>query len=173
MEQLQNFRGGKKLIEIDEIKNDVLDAVTDERFDYAITILEKYLEQPSEYPQYKFRMSRMVTHCIHLIHAIRAKKHFPGRASLTRAKQQELNEKTKVHFYELEMTLTKMEGIMIQFMKEDLRSTLWVLRSFVYAAGIIVILAFLLDMTTGYWGVFEKVVENQVDKMANWIIPEE
>lgn len=155
--------------DIDEMRVEVLDLVTEEHFDRAIFMLQKFLEQPSEFPEYKQRMSRYVNHCIDLINAIKAKKHFPGKANLTRAKQQELVERSKMHFTELEDTLVKIEKALLQLMKEDVRSTLWFIRALTYSAGVLAILGFVLDVTNGLWGVVQVVTDDALERFINWL----
>lgn len=157
-------------IGIDDLKTEVLNQVADEQFDRAIGVLQDFLEQPSEYPQFKSRMERLVSHSVDLVNAIRAKKNFPGMASLTRSKQQELAERTTDHYNELQMTITKMERIMNQLKREDVRSTLWILRSVIYAAGLVLIVAFLKEVTGGLWGVFNSVAEDALDKMIDGVL---
>ncbi len=159
----------KRYIDVDDLKTEVLNAVADDQFDQAIELLQDFLEQPSEYPQFKTRMDRLVNHGVDLVNAIRAKKNFPGMSSLTRSKQQELAERTTDHYNELQMTITKMERILNQLKREDVRSTLWILRAIVYGSGLIVIVAFLKEITGGLWGVFETVMENALDKTIDWV----
>jgi hypothetical protein len=160
----------QSLIEVEDLKSQVSDAVADESFDLAIERLQAFLEQPSEYPQYRQRLERLVSHAIDLVNAIRAKKNFPGMTSLTRSKQQELMERTTDHYNELQSTMVKMDRIILQLKREDIRSTLWILRAIIYAAGLIVIIAFLQEVTGGLWGVFELVMENTLDGVINWVV---
>jgi hypothetical protein len=159
-----------KEIDIDSLKSEVLNLVADDKFDDAIEVLNNFLNKPSDFPEFKKRMSRLVQHSIDLVNAIRAKKNFPGMNSLTRSKQQEIAEKTKDHYNELQMTIGKMERIMEQMRREDVRSTIWIIRSVIYAAGVIVIVAFLKEVTGGLWTVFEAVVGNWLDKVIDWIV---
>ncbi len=159
-----------KVIDIDNLKSEVLNFVADDKFDDAIQVLNNFLNNPSDFPEFKMRMYRLVQHAIDLVNAIRAKKNFPGMNSLTRSKQQEIAEKTKDHFNELQMTISKMERIMEQLRREDVRSTIWIIRSVIYAAGVIVIVAFLKEVTGGLWTVFEAVVGNWLDKAIDWIV---
>jgi hypothetical protein len=58
---------------------------------------------------------------------------------------------------------------MNQLKREDIRSTLWILRAIVYGSGLVVIVAFLREITGGLWGVFETVMESSLDKTIDWI----
>lgn len=159
----------KRYIEIDDLKTEVLNAVADDQFDQATELLQDFLNQPTEYPQFKVRMERLINHAIDLVNAIRAKKNFPGMSNLTRSKQQDLAERTSDHYNELQVSITKMERIMNQLKREDIRSTLWILRAIVYGSGLVVIVAFLKEITGGLWGIFEMVMENALEKSIDWI----
>lgn len=158
-----------KILDIENLKSEVLTLVADDKFDDSIGVLNQFLNQPSDFPQFKIKMERLVSHSVDLVNAIRAKKNFPGLSNLTRSKQQEIAEKTKDHFNELQVTISKMERVMEQLKREDVRSTIWIIRSVIYASGVIVIVAFLKEITGGLWTVFEAVVSNWLDKIIDWI----
>lgn len=160
----------KEIMNIDELRAAVLNAVADESFDEAIDILQQFLNQPSDYPQFRHRMSRLVGHAIDLVNAIRAKKNFPGLNNLTRSKQQEIGERIKDHFNELQLSMSKMERVAEQLRREDVRSTLWIMRAVIYACGVIVIVAFLKEVTGGLWSAFENVMGNVIDRGLDWVI---
>ncbi len=166
----ENKKTNSKIIEVSDLRNNVLNAIADDKFDLAITCFQNFLNQPSDFPQFRNRMERLVSHCIDLVNAIRAKKNFPGMSSLTRSKQQELAEKTTDHYNELQQTMTKMDKIILQFKREDMRSTLWILRSIVYGAGVVAMIAFLKEITGGLWGVFELAAESALDSTINWVV---
>lgn len=159
-----------KQISVDDLRTTVLDAVSGEQFDHAITELEVYLNQPSEYPQFRQKMERLVSHAIDLVNAIRAKKKFPGMTSLTRSKQKELAERTSDHFNELNSTFGKIERTINQLKREDIRSTVWILRAIVYSGGLLALIGFLKEVTGGLWGVFETVMERLLDGTIDWIL---
>ncbi len=168
--ELVDHNNEKNTLDIEELRNELLNAVADDAFDRAIEILQQFLNQPSDYPQFRQRLVRLVGHAIDLVNAIRAKKSFPGINGLTRSKQQEIADKIRDHFRELQMTITKMERILDQLRREDVRSTLWIIRAVIYAAGVIVIVAFLKEITGGLWSVFETVLSNFLDKGLDWVI---
>jgi len=160
----------EKILDIDELRNEVLSAVADDAFDRAIEIFLLFLNQPSDYPEFRIRLVRLVGHGVDLVNAIRAKKSFPGMSSLTRSKQQEIADKIRDHFNELQATISKMERVIDQLRREDVRSTVWIMRAIIYASGVIVIVAFLKEVTSGLWTVFETVVSNSLDKGIDWIV---
>src|SRR5215469_1470744 len=74
----------------ESLRYSILTWVLEERYDRAIEELKDFLDKPSEYPNFKNKVTRYIHHSIDLIYAIKAKRSFPGINSLTRAKQQEL-----------------------------------------------------------------------------------
>lgn len=170
MSAAEELKTTKREIDIDYLRTEVSNAVADEHFDRAIDLLQDYLEQPSEYPQFRNRMERLVNHGIDLVNAIRAKKNFPGFSNLTRSKQQELSERISDHYNELQGTMTKMERIINQLKREDIRSTLWILRSIVYGGWLIAIIAFVIEVTGGFYQVTERVMDDFLDNVIAWIM---
>ncbi len=87
----------------DSLRYNILTWVLDERYDKkAIEALKSFLKEPSDYPNFKDKITRVCITFWNLIYAIKAKRSVPGINSLTRAKQQELREKFKEHFRELQ-----------------------------------------------------------------------
>lgn len=164
-QQLQNVIDGEqskqeaKIFEIgtepvdfgraDSLRYNILMWVLDEKYDKSIQEMRNFLINPSEYPNFKGKVERFVTHGIDLIYAIKAKRNFPGIASLTRAKQQELREKFKEHFRELQSVMKKIEKIQVDLRIEDARSTLYVVRALWVAGASIAVLAFFLEVVNG------------------------
>src|SRR5437868_3536587 len=117
----------------DSLRHRVLRLVLDERYDTAIQELKDFLAEPTEYPDFKERVGRFVSHSMDLIYAIKAKRSFPGISSLTRAKQQELREKFKEHLRELQYSIKKIEKNQTDLRVHDVRSTIYVVRAIWYS----------------------------------------
>jgi hypothetical protein len=156
-------------IHIDNLISEVLQAVASGAFERAIERLHQFLNQASPYPKFRFRMERMVNHAVDLVNAIRAKRTFPGMRRLTRSKQQDLSNKSKEHFDELQLTLFKMKRIMIQLRNSDLKSTLWVVRSLTYSVSMIFFVALLQEFTGGFTKVVYTSFVDGVEKIASWM----
>lgn len=148
----------------------VLTMVLDERYDSAIGELKDFLDEPSEYPDFKDRVGRFVSHCIDLIYAIKAKRSFPGISSLTRAKQQELREKFKEHLMELQFSIKKIEKNQTDLRVHDVRSTIYVVKATWYAVVSISILGFFLEISNGLAKTSAIVVDDSVSKVADWLL---
>lgn len=150
----QNFKpdlghAGKDMGHADTLRFNVLTYVVEENYDRAIFELKAFLERDTEYPDFKERIERYIHHAVDLVNAIRAKRKFPGAQMLTMAKQKELNEKFVAHFSELQFALKKIERIQQDVRIEDLRSTVWIVRTAVQAVFAVAIVAFFLDVNAG------------------------
>lgn len=154
----------------DSLRYNILTWVLDERYDRAIEELKDFVEKPSEYPNFKEKVARFINHAVDLIYAIKAKRGFPGINSLTRAKQQELREKFKEHFKELQYILKIVEKIQTDLRVQDVRSTIYVVRALWVAGLAIVVLAFWLDVVHGLAHAGYVVFDDLFGKMANSLI---
>jgi len=153
----------------DSLRYNILTWVLDERYDKAIEELKDFLEKPSEYPNFKDKITRYIFHSIDLIYAIKAKRSFPGIGSLTRAKQQELREKFKEHFRELQYVLKIVEKIQGDLRIQDARSTIYVVKALWIAGFSIVALAFWLDIVHGLAKTSFVVFDDLFGRFANWM----
>ncbi len=161
---------GSELGSPDSLRYKILTWVLAERYDRAIEELKDFLEAPSEYPDFKGKVTRYIHHGIDLIYAIKAKRGFPGINSLTRAKQQELREKFKEHFKELQYILKTIEKIQTDLRIADARSTIYVVRALCAASLGIVILAFWLDIVHGLAQTSVIVFDDAFGRLANWLV---
>jgi hypothetical protein len=133
----------------DSLRYNILNWVLDEKYDRAIQELKDFATRDSEYPMFHQRVERFISHSIDLVYAIKAKRNFPGLSSLTRAKQQELREKFKEHFKELQMVLQRIEKIQIDLRIQDARSTIYIIRALWFAGASIALLAFIMEIFSG------------------------
>lgn len=154
----------------DSLRYQVLKMVLDERYDGAIQELKSFLEEPSEYPDFKNKIGRFVSHCIDLIYAIKAKRSFPGISSLTRAKQQELREKFKEHLRELQYSIKKIEKIQADLRINDVRSTIYVIRAIWYSVVGISVLGFVLEVSQGLAKTSAIVVDDSFSRFSEWLL---
>ncbi|MFP5520079.1 MAG: hypothetical protein ACLGGX_09260 [Bdellovibrionia bacterium] len=168
-------RAGEMLVEStdlgrpDSLRYLVLSHVLEEKYERAIEALNEYVEKPSEYPNYQEKISRYITHANDLVYAIKAKRNFPGMTSLTRSKQQELRERFREHFKELQATLKRIEKINYDLRSQDVRSTVYVVKALWVSAAAIVLLAFFLELTRGLAGTTYVVLDDGLDKITIWI----
>lgn len=153
----------------DTLRYNVLTFVVEENYERAIHELKAFLEKDTDYPAFRGRIERYIQHAIDLVHAIRAKRKFPGVQMLTAAKQKELNEKFAAHFGELQVVLKKIERIQSDLRIEDVRSTVWVVRVAVVALTAVVVVAFLLDVNQGLLRTALTVFDDLFYQWTNWL----
>ncbi len=153
----------------DSLRYNILTWVLDEQYDKAIKEVKDLLSRPSPYPDFQERVTRYAHHSVDLIFAIKAKRNFPGISSLTRAKQQELREKFKEHFKELQYILMRIEKVEADLRISDTRSTIYVVRA-LWLAGIgIIFLAFLLEIIRGLAQTGLVVFDESITTGTNWL----
>ena len=162
--------GSTDLGEPDSLRYRVLTMVLDERYDVAIEELKEFIDQPSDYPDFRSRIQRFVNHSVDLIYAIKAKRSFPGISSLTRAKQQELREKFKEHLRELQYSLKKIEKNQTDLRVADARSTIYVVRATWYAVVSVAALGFFLEISNGLAKTSFIVIDDAVTKATEWLL---
>jgi uncharacterized protein YnzC (UPF0291/DUF896 family) len=133
----------------DSFRYSVLTRVLGERYEEALSAVQNFVDKEHEYPNFKAKIARLISHCIDLIYAIKAKRNFPGLKSLTRPKQQELREKYLEHFRELQATLKRVEKVERDLEIADARSTIYVIRAIWLMSIAIIILAFALEIFRG------------------------
>lgn len=166
LESQQQESGGR----VESLRTTVLAQVVGENYDRARQTMRDYLTQKSSYPDFQWRASRYIQHCTELIQAIQTKRNFPGIASLSMAKQQEIHEKVLVHFEELKRNLKHVEKAEREQRLADMRSTVWVVRVSAYVAGGFLLTAFLLDLRAGMFSSFFTVTEVMLGEASTWLI---
>ncbi len=171
-EQSKIFEIGNEPVDFgraDSLRYNILMWVLDEKYDKSIQEMRNFLINPSEYPNFQSKVERFVTHGIDLIYAIKAKRNFPGIASLTRAKQQELREKFKEHFRELQMVMKKIEKIQVDMRIEDARSTIYVIRALWLAGFSLAVVAFFVEVVNGLAVTSQVVMNDMLEQGVEWL----
>lgn len=155
---------------MNSIRADVLAMVVGENYDNAKNELSSYVEYKSSYPSFQIRATRYVQHCCDLIQAINTKRNFPGLASLSLAKQQEIHEKVLEHFEELKQNLKQIEKVERENKLTDMRSTVWVVKAACMVVAGMFATAFFLDLESGLFTSTFQVVNGLLDEASNWIV---
>ena len=153
----------------DSLRYNILSWVLDEKYDRAIQELRTFIDHDSEFPNFKAKVERLALHAIDLVYAIKAKRNFPGLSSLTRAKQQELREKFKFHFKELQDVMKRVEKIQVDLRIEDARSTIYIIRALLLAGAALLLLAFIIDIVNGLAATSTVVAEDLLDQIVDLI----
>lgn len=153
----------------DSLRYNILSWVLDEKYDRAIQELRNFIDHDSEFPNFKEKVERLALHAIDLVYAIKAKRNFPGLSSLTRAKQQELREKFKFHFKELQEVMKRIEKIQVDLRIEDARSTIYIIRALLLAGAALLLLSFIIDIVNGLAATSTVVAEDLLDQVVELI----
>lgn len=154
------------------LRRNILSLVVSEKYDQGKEELTQHVENKGQdFPNLQGRVEKFVKHAAELIQAIQTKRNFPGLASLSLSKQQELNEKVLAHFDELKQTLKSIERAEKEIKLSDLRSTAWVVNVFMHSLIIILIVGFCLAISHGLWYsasvVFDALVNDVTIKLAH------
>jgi hypothetical protein len=153
----------------DTLRYNILTHVVNESYELATKELNSFLETESPYPNFKDRLGRYVTHATDLVHAIKAKRKFPGMNSLTYAKQQELSDKFMEHFDELKYVLKKIEKIQNDMKIEDIRSTVIVLKALINAVFAVAVVGWILELSGGLFKTGLAVIEDFFLYLTDWV----
>lgn len=159
----------KEMGRADTLRFNVLTYVVEENYERAVFELKSFLEKDFEYPKFHDRVERYIQHAIDLVNAIRAKRKFPGAQMLTMAKQQELNEKFRAHFSELQYVLKRVEKIQQDVRIDDIRSTVWIVKALITAMIVIAVFAFSLDVHNGLFTTTVTVADDLFQELTSWI----
>lgn len=154
----------------DSLKHSVLKMVATQDYEMARDILNVYVEGKHEFPLFQERARRYVSHGADLIQAIELKRNFPGLASLTFAKQQEIHEGVMKHFEELKQTLTSIQKSEREHKLQDLRSTTWFLKTLTHCLFAIASVGFFIALTNGLAYSFYIVLESITDQLSGYIL---
>ena len=127
----------------------VLQSVVAGQYEGAKEEVITYVNSKEDYPSFRPRISRYVSHSQDLIAAIESKRNFPGLSSLPVSKQQDIFEKVIDHFDELRQVLTRIEATSHEVRLNDIRSTVIFIKSVAWSMIGIVFLALILDLTNG------------------------
>lgn len=160
----------KDIGQVDTMRHTILTYVAAEHYDRAIDELNNYVNQKSEYKQFKARAGRYVAYALDLINAVKAKRSFPGWQYLASSKQQELFDKAMNHFEDLKLTLRKIEQIDREIKVADVRSTVLVLKVLVYCVFALLLCGFFVELSRGIYPTANKVWENLLERMTNYLL---
>lgn len=170
---IQHRLAKQSLGKIDSLRHTILKSVVIGDYEGAERDLTRYITLKSHYPSFKSRTVQHFQHTSELLNAIRAKRNFPGLASMTVARQQEMLDNVTGHFDDLKNTLKHIERVAKDCALEDLRSTAWALRTICYTIIAVVGVSFLMDfnqslgqpmvavydsMATSLWKMFEHLI---------------
>jgi hypothetical protein len=151
------------------VRAQILTMVANENYNKAVEELKAYAESKHEFPQFRVRAERYLAYAVDLIHAIKAKRSFPGLQHLSMSKQQELYDRAMEHFDDLKATLRKVDHIEREVKLDDVRSTVWVVKALIYSVFAVLVLAFMLELSRGVLPAATIVVDDVFGNIINFI----
>ena len=167
-QELQSNKG--EMGPADSLKYNVVFHVVREEYERAIDELEKFRDQDFEYPKLSSRISGYICHAIDLVNAVRSKRSFPGFKNLPAAKQKDLSEKYQLHFDDLQVTLDHIEKIQLDESMEDIRATVWVVKTAAIAVAVVCGVAFALEISNNLLGTVIAVIDEGFSSISDWIL---
>lgn len=153
----------------DNLRQAILTLVVEEQYDRAIEEVERYLDSKPDFPQFRERAVRYVKYGVELIHAVKAKRSFPGWNALNMSKQRDLFEKALDHFEDLKLTLTKIEVIEKEVRIEDVRATVWVIKTAALCIFALIVFVFLREFMRSILPTMGSLLESSTDSLVNLI----
>lgn len=167
--QLRSMEVGKN----DSLRRVVLRLVVEARYADASMMIDEYLKLKSFYPAVGKRAKIHASHAKDLVNAVRAKRNFPNLAQLSMSKQQEILDHALGHFEELRQTIKAIEYIVRDEAIQDIRSTVWVIRTLVYVSVILLATAFVLEFSGALgqplWAVFNDFADTSFKFILKFI----
>lgn len=124
---------------LDGLRHTILSLVVEGRYDTAIAEISFYSSSEQKLQVFRARAQRYLNHCEELIRAIESKIKFCQTRTITRSQKHQLYTMVMKHFHELTDSLKKIERIENDIRVTDLKSTVWVLKSFVMCTGLVII----------------------------------
>ena len=156
--------------EIDSLPHVVLRAVVQGNYDHARSEIDRYISMKSDLPEFSYRTEKYVDHCKDLVVAIKAKRNFPGLASLNMSKQQELLDHVIRHFEELKTFLKKIEQVYRDTKLEDIRSTVIVVKTCSYVVLAIFGVGLALDLVSGMGQSFGVALDGAINSLLDILL---
>lgn len=153
----------------DSLRYNVLNSVIYKKYDVAKMDLENYFKTKDEYVELQEKCGRYIEHCYHLISAIKKKRDFPGISSLPIPKQHELFEAVIDHFDELAHYIKRVEAMSAEAQINDLRSTVFVLKSLSYSIGLIFMVSLLMSLVETIYGSYDMLMMDVAKDFTDWI----
>lgn len=126
---------------LDGLRYTILSLVVEGRYDTAVAEISYYANSERKLEVFRSKAQRYLNHCEELIRAVESKIKFCQTRTITRSQKHQLYVMVIKHFQELTDSLKKIERIENDIRVTDLKSTVWVLKSFIMCLGFLIIFA--------------------------------
>lgn len=119
-----------EMVNGDTLAQVILSMLVDERFDSAISELNYYQKEKNEIPNFETRTKGYFKHCIEIVEKLKELANLPNFNNLRTAKQKEMREQMTALAKEVKDVLGRIEKVDYDLRVQDVRSTVWVLKTF-------------------------------------------
>lgn len=166
----QKLESSVKTSKLDSLRQAILNFVVTGSYDTARKELQLYIDSKRSFPNFQQRATKYTKHCTDLITAIESKRSLPNIAAMPLAQQQDLLERILNHFDELKRHLKQIERMEREAKLDDLRSTVWPLRTLSLCIFFIFTVAFIVELNNGLVDAFFIVFQSMVEKLTSLVV---
>jgi hypothetical protein len=165
----QNADERLEMGQADSTRFAVMNHIINLRYDKASEVVKEFVRRPSDYPNFEIKANNYANKALKTIEAIKLKRIYSQNPNLTAARNQEVLARVKDHLRELSFTLGRLEQVEKDLKIADSKSTVITVKTAVVCVCILVVLFFLLDISTGLGKMAITVVDDYYTKFINYI----
>lgn len=118
----------------ESLKKMILTLASTGNFEGAKKELEFYEKAGRNTPGFQKRTEHYFRHCLELLDGIENLKHFPNFDNLRAAQQKQIRERIQTYAADLSSILGRIDKVSNDLKIQDVRSTLWVIRSLTFCS---------------------------------------
>jgi hypothetical protein len=123
-------------------RHDILSMVSAKKYKTVLVEIDAFYEAKKKtMPHFELKAKRYFAYIRQLIEAIQEHKTIPHFDDLPVAQQKKIHEQVMNYFDELNNTLKRVEGVIHDLKVQDVRSTIWFLKTFSYCIFVILAVA--------------------------------
>lgn len=148
---------------LDGLRYTILSLVVEGRYDTAIAEISFYANSDQKLQVFRTKAQRYLNHCEELIRAVESKIKFCQTRTITRSQKHQLYMMVMKHFHELTDSLKKIERIENDIRVNDLKSTVWVLKSLIMCLGVLIMFGMIQEAVSSMQLPFMVVVNDSVE----------
>jgi hypothetical protein len=148
---------------LDGLRYTILSLVVEGRYDTAIAEINFYANSEQKLQVFRTKAQRYLNHSEELIRAVESKIKFCQTRTITRSQKHQLYVMVMKHFHELTDSLKKIERIENDIRVNDLKSTVWVLKSFVMCTGFVIMFGMVREALMTMYDPFMVVINDSVE----------
>ena len=142
-------------------RHDILTMVSGGKYRAVLAEIEAFREEKkNKMPFFEVKSSRYFRYIIQLIEAIEEHKTIPNFDQLPAGQQKKVHEQVFGYFDELNNTLKRVEKVIHDLKVQDVRSTIWVLKTFSFCVAVILSVSAVVEAYTFLGNPFRVLVQH-------------